>query len=357
MDTAEVTPQAYRQFSQRHHHFYLVVDERLRAAVRPASSGSGVVDLPAVAGDCLEDLLSRRIPEDSDVLVVSSRPELLAAADTAIGPHRTVVAVPVTAGGRNAAAEAAHLLDALRGTDPALDDGPRLRSALPADGVLTFTDALTGLSAQTAPAGGAVIRHSFGPFTPGTLHTAPDGWLTLAAPAGGVLPLDGELTVKGQPAVFAGAADAAERARVHEGLLQLTHYPVVLTVDRGRVTGVKVVHEGSDAAGRTLAGLFRADDRHAGVSAVGFGVNPAVSAPPYGGHAHRCAAGSDGPAPYVLLGSGVAGALELLLRLDNSVVAGGGGILTPYAAESCAVEPPSGRRRMRRVRSADCGCH
>ncbi|WP_405591081.1 hypothetical protein [Streptomyces sp. NBC_01190] len=356
MDAATVTPEAYRQFAERHRHFYLVTDERLHAAVRPAPSGSGVEHLPAPAGCSLEDLVDRQIPEDSDVLVVSSRPELLAATDAAIGPHRTVVAVPVTADDRTAPAEAAHLLDGLRGTDPLLDDGPRLRTALLADSGLTFTDGLTGLSAHTAPASGAVVRHRFGPFTPGTLHTAPDGWLTLAARADGVLPLDGELTVKGQPAVFSGAATAAERGRVHEGLRQLTHYPVVLTVDRGRVTGVKVVDDGSDGAGRTLTDLIRADDRHARVHAIGFGVNPAVTAPAFGGHAHRCAAGSNGPAPYVLLGTGGDGTLELLLRLENSVVTAGGETLTPSAAESCAAPTP-GRRRMNRVKAASCGCH
>lgn len=368
MDVVKVTPSAYRQFADRHRHFYLVTDAHLHDALHTFEDGpySSTERIAAPAGTTLGDLLRERIPEDADVLVVASRPELGVAADEAIGPHRTVVAVPVADGDTHTKlADAAELLRSLQDTDPAHDEQTRLRSLLTAGGGLIFSDELTGASATLGDSTGVVVRGSFGSFRPGTLHTAPNGWLSADNAAGGPLPLSGELAAKGWPAVYAGTGSGQERRPLYEGLLPLSRYPVVLTVDQGIVTDVKGVESGSDGAAETLLRLFEADDRYRQIRTVGFGTNPAVPALRSNSEIHRVQAGRRGPSPYVLLGAPGAGTLEVLLHLESSEVSTATGeILAPGAAvvaEVCEI-PPAGtagrtRGKMNRVRSASCGCH
>ena len=367
MNVATVAPGTYRQYTARHHQFCLVTDDTLTETVQlaegdPAYSRTTRINAPA--GTTLADLLTGQLPDDTDVLILTTRTELTTA-PTELIADRTIAVLHLpdndTVG---------ELLQALQDSDPQHGSARRLRSALETGQALSVTDQLTGVAAALTPGPGATrTTADLGPFQPGTLHHAPNGSITLTTD--GTLPLNGQIAVKGRPAVHAtGTATAAERQRAYEGLLPLTRYPLVLTIEDGTVTDIKAVDGGSDNAAHTLQTLFDQDPQHRRITAIGFGLNPAVPALRANTATHRARATTKGPTAHLTLG-GLDGSLQLLLPLDSSRIetTDGHTTLAPgtttrdpaetnETGETCAITPPTTTgRKLNRVRSSSCGCH
>ena len=375
MNVATVAPGTYRQYTARHHQFCLVTDDTLTTAVTLAGSDDAyslVSRINAPAGTTLADLLTGQLPDDTDVLILTTRTELTTA-PTELIADRTIAVLHLpdndTVG---------ELLQALQDSDPQHGSARHLRSALETGQALSVTDQLTGVAATLTPESHAtLVTADLGPFHPGTLHHAPNGWITLSTDQ--ALPFNGQVAVKGRPAVHAtatGTATAAERQRAYEGLLPLTRYPLVLTIEDGTVTDIKAVDGGSDSAAHTLQTLFDQNPHHRRITAIGFGLNPAVPALRANTATHRARATTKGPTAHLTLG-GLDGSLQLLLPLDSSRIetTDGHTTLAPgtttrdpaetnetgesgESGETCAITPPTTTgRKLNRVRSSSCGCH
>lgn len=376
MNVATVAPGTYRQYTARHHQFCLVTDDTLTTTVQlaePDNTYSRTTRINAPAGTTLADLLTSRLPDNTDVLILTTRTELTTA-PTELISDRTIAVLHLPDNNTTTAAE---LLQALQDSDPQHDSARRLRSALETGQALSVTDQLTGVAAALTPGPGATrITADLGPFQPGTLHHAPNGWITLSTH--GTLPLNGQIAVKGRPTVHHSnnsTATAAERQRAYEGLLPLTRYPLVLTIENGTVTDIKAVDGGSDNASHTLQTLFDQNPHHRRITAIGFGLNPAVPALRANTTTHHARATTKGPTAHLTLG-GLDGTLQLHLPLDSSrIETTDGHTLAPGtttrdpaetnetgdsgdSGDTCAITPPTTTgRKLNRVRSASCGCH
>ncbi|GHF28832.1 hypothetical protein GCM10010218_07480 [Streptomyces mashuensis] len=348
-----VRPGRYRQFPSGHRRFALVVEQGAADSfqVEAAAGGSPYEEcrtVVAAPGHTLADLLRTELPDDCDVLVVAAADALLSAPPAAVGPGRTVATV--RAGGEGpAGVRARALLAALEQSDPGdlRCRAEELASAVDGAAGLRVDDPLTGATAVLSYASPTWSEWDAGFFRPGSALPAPTGRLRLAAGAAATgSGLDGQVTVKGRPVVRARDARAGSAQQVYERLTGLFHYPLVLSVDHGTVTGLKAAAAGSAAAGAELERLFALHPGHALAGALEFGLNTAVAAQPFNTEANAAATGRATASAHLVLGSLGHTPYELALPLSTSTV-GALGTGTPLAG--AGTDPAGDRARRHQV--------
>lgn len=249
-------------------HFTVIVEKPLARSIRiegrsPSGAEPSLIAVEPSAS--LAALLTTTVPADSDVLVLAARDGLLSAPPEAVGPSRVVVGARLCEGPL-AQERLRRLLTAMERTRPDATAHRRRRmlSAMQEPDGLTLHEPLTGSIAVLA---GYVEPH--GDPEAGGVHLAPAGRMLFRSAPGGT-PLSGTVTVKGRPVVH---GTPHGRQRLYERLSPLVSYPVVLTVDEGRVCGWKSVEGGSDGAAAALAELCRENEAYRSVSGVVFGPN------------------------------------------------------------------------------------
>lgn len=352
-----IRPEAYRQYSTGHNRFVLVLEQRFSDSfqVEPSSRYDEWVTVRAERGHSLTDVLRSGVPEGSDVLVVAQDDRLLTAPAVEVGPDRTVAAVRVGTGPL-ALDQLRTLLESLEKTDP---DAIRraaaaLTDALSAAGGLLLEDALTESLAKMTYSTPTWSWTDTGTFQPGTVQSASAGRQRLDAGGVGTV-VTGQIAVKGWAVVRSRTSDSVRRQKLFEKLSALSHYPLVLTVENGTVTGLKAAEAGSAMAAETLTHLFAADPEHARITGLEFGLNAAAPQLPFNSESNAASTGKARTSVHLLLGSLPLTEYQIVLDCATSTLTALGGA-APLAGAGTAAEPRP-RRRMNRVTAASCGCH
>ncbi|MFF5638151.1 hypothetical protein [Streptomyces sp. NPDC012825] len=316
----------------------------------------GVWDtLTVEPGRSLTDVLRSDIPQDSDVLVVAQDGRLLAAPASEVSPHRTVAALHV-ATGSFALDQLGKIFVALEKSDPEAFGaaGAALGEAAAAAGGLVLEDPLTESIAKvtfSAP----VWSRIDGSFQPGMVQYAPTGLRRLDLAASGST-ISGQIAVKGWSVVRAHESDRAAGQELFEKLSGLFHYPLVLTVEDGKVTETKATEAGSAIAATALTEIFAAHPGHAEVTALEFGLNPAVPHLPFNSESNAVGTGKASASIHLVLGTLPLTQFEIVLDCVTSSLTALGGT-TSLAGAGTALADQTPRRRMNRVIAANCGCH
>ncbi|MBT2365593.1 hypothetical protein J7E88_09740 [Streptomyces sp. ISL-10] len=296
-----VRPEVLAPYPVGGKHFTVIAEKPLARSVRIAGRGPGGVEpslIPAEPSASLAALLATEVPAESDVLVLATRDNLLSAPPEAIGPSRVVVGARLCEGPL-AQERLRRLLTAMERTRPdaTAHQGRRLLSALRNPGGLTLHEPLTG-SVAALDGHGAPQSAPDGAMEAGGVQMAPIGRMPVRSTAGGT-PLTGTVTVKGRPVV--GGAPRG-RQRLYERLTPLVSYPMVLTIEAGKVLGLKSVESGSTGAAAALAELFRENEAYRAVTGVVFGLNTELAPLPYNTEATTASADGSTASFHVELG-------------------------------------------------------
>ncbi|MDQ0845605.1 hypothetical protein [Streptomyces sp. V1I6] len=296
-----VRPEVLAAYPVGGKHFTVIVESPLARSIRIEGRNPGGAEPSLIAVEpsaSLAALLTTTVPADSDVLVLATRDPLLSAPPEAVGPSRVVVGARLCEGPL-AQERLRRLLTAMERTRPdaTAHQGRRMLLAMRQPGGLTLHEPLTG---SMAALDGYVEPHE-APEA-GCVHLAPAGRMLFRSTTGGT-PLSGTVTVKGRPVVH---GTPHGRQRLYERLTPLVSYPVVLTVEEGRVCGLKSVEGGSDGAAAALAELFRKNETYRSVTGVVFGLNPELAPLPYNTEATTASAGRSTASFHLELGSDTA---------------------------------------------------
>jgi len=346
MQNIVVRPSAYRRFGVGHRDFYLVVEESLGDVFSFDGTDSythrRIVRVSPDLG--LAEVLGADVPHDADVLVVATHPRL-AEAYPADVVGRTVVVLPAGRGAEELN-DVRQLLDTLEHDDPAVrrDTADWLRRVIATGDGLRILDGLTS-STATLDGGSPVVVGDIDGSATSSLHVVPDTGVALlpASGAGNPLPLSGHVAVKGWPLVRArgSAFGGLYQRKLHEQLLEIVRYPVVMTIDQGVVGALKAVDNGSDHATEALRELFTDDIRYSEVSALRFGVGPEST-----------------KTAHLVFGDLGSTTLELILPIVTSRVEDSRGAALVQGMDKQFKEIDGApRRRLNRISSASCGCH
>lgn len=362
---------AYRQFPVPAGPFVLVTDAELasRFVIDETASRPGTTIVPCGPTDKLGDVLAA-LPDDADVLVVRPRAFLTSPNVGSLARQRIAVmpcgSTPMTD------QHVAYFLTVLERTNP-VEQAKRADAFFDAVGnatslrlVPTGPDAPPG-EACTFDAHGEHYEwnQQAGPLGPGEQQIAPAGELSVLPMAitdfdpSRHLALDGTFTLRGWPIVHAGynAGLLGEQAALFESLLPLTRHAVAITIADGTITEVRPrsAEPAGQAVARALDELLNAEPHYRAVWELGFGINTTMSVQPANCGCNEVYGGTDG---VVHLGLGLTPYTRFALTFlcpDTALVDDTGTALigmTPGATTS--VRRTS---RIRRTRSASCGCH
>ncbi|MBC9716482.1 hypothetical protein H9Y04_28515 [Streptomyces sp. TRM66268-LWL] len=289
----------------------------------------------ASPGSTLTEVLRSQVPDDSDVLVVAGDDPLLTAPAHEVGPGRTVAALRVGTGPLTYD-RLRVLLRSLEASDPVVirRTAEKLADALAGAAGLVLTDPLTRSLATVTGAGLGPVGPAAGSFRPGVVQAAPAGRRRSADAV-----VDGRVAVKGRPVVFGRGPVPGPRQEWYERLSALSHYPLVLTVEDGTVTGMKASESGSALAAGALSGLFAADPGHARVTALEFGLNPTAPRLPFSTESNIAAAGGGTASVHLVLGSELT-EYQLVLGCATSTLTAVGSPV-PLAGAGTAPAPPA----------------
>ncbi|MFJ3439223.1 hypothetical protein ACIPMU_37595 [Streptomyces cyaneofuscatus] len=354
-----VRPDAYRQYPVGRNRFTLVLERWLSEYIQiePPSRYETWDTLPVEPGRSLSDVLRSDIPQDSDVLVVAQDGRLLTAPASEVGPRRTV-AVLRAGTGSFALDQLGKLFVALEKSDPeALGAvGAALGEAAVTAGGLVLEDPLTESIAKVTFSVPAWSRtDDTGSFRPAVVQSAPAGLRRLDLSATGSS-VTGQIAVKGWSVVRGPESDTAAGQELYEKLSGLFHYPLVLTVEEGKVTDTKATEAGSAIAAAALTHFFTAAPGRTEVTALEFGLNPAVPHLPFNCESNAVGTGKASASIHLVLGTLPLTEFEIVLDCVTSSLTALGGT-TPLAGAGTVLAEQSPRRRMNRVIAANCGCH
>ncbi|MCC3770750.1 hypothetical protein [Streptomyces sp. UNOC14_S4] len=365
-----VRPAAYRQFagteepSQGKRAFCLVTD----AAVADGfviEGPHGYAEARIVAArpeDTLQSLLTTRVPEAADLLVVRPGAFVTSPDPAAVGARRISVmpcgSTPVEEG------HLRYFLSVLERTDPDAQAAraDRFLAGLEqaaTDGGLRIVDTAQGTSCAVGLDGPELeVNLQAGRLGPGEQQIAPSGEISiLPRPITDFDPacrlaLDGELTLRGWPIVHAGYDPALDGPQddLFRQLLPLHRHPVVVTVVAGSVTACRpgTDHPAAAGAAKALDALLDADERYRTVWELGFGIHTDMAAVPANCGLNEVYGAVDGA---VHLGLGLTPFTRFALTFlcpGSAVVDGTGAVLLGASATT---------RRLRRTNRAGCGCH
>ncbi|MFF7249409.1 hypothetical protein ACFZBU_36545 [Embleya sp. NPDC008237] len=309
--------------------------------------------------DTLEDVLTSGTPEAADVLVVLPG-AFVASPDPAVVGRRRVAVMPC--GSTPVRTEhIRYFLSVMERTDPAAQAAraDRFFTALEQADTVCIVDGAQGTSCALAlddPDLEFNLQAGF--LEPGEQQIVPGGEVGILPmaitgfDAARRLALDGELTLRGWPIVHAGydPSLADEQAALFDRLLPLSRHPVVLTVTAGVITACRpgTNHPAGASAAAALDALLAADERYRPVWELGFGINTDMDIVPANCGLNEVYGARNG---VVHLGLGLTPFTRFALTFlcpGAAVVDGTGEVL--LGADGAA-------RRIRRTRTAGCGCH
>lgn len=330
-----VRPDLYRQYPTGRNRFTLVVEQRFSDIVRidPPHRYQDWRKVTASQDSTLTDILRSEVPDGSDVLVVAGDDLLLSAPAREVGPGRAVATLRAGTGPLTHDRLRA-LLRSLEESDPAAirRTAEALTGALAEAAGLALTDPLTRSLATVTGTGLGGEGPATGTFRPGVAQAAPAGRQQLTGAV-----VDGRVAVKGRPVVYGRRPVPGLWQEWYEKLSALSHYPLVLTVQDGVVTGMKAAESGSALAAAALSALFTADPGHARVTGLEFGLNPTVPRLPFSTESNIAAAGGGTASVHLVLGSSEVTEYQLVLGCATSTLTAVGDP-TPLAGAGTAAE-------------------
>lgn len=346
-------PHLYQQFDRKDQPFSLITDADLVDEFTIDGKGE-IIALDPRAG--LAETLIAETPETANVLVVAPGSFLGPLTRRALASRRILImpcgSTPVTADDLRA------VFPAIERTDAHAQErrAETFFSAVEECEVITITDRRQGTSCQFRPGEAEGEWHQqAGVLAAGEQQIAPSG--ELAVFAGGIsefdrgsrLPLSGEIAVRGPVIVHAGYDPglAEEQAELHHRLSVLSQVPVIFGIDDGAIVSCRPAAESShaDEAAATISRLLDNDDGYRIVWEVGFGINSELDPRPGNCGLNEVFGGRYG---ILHLGLGLTPSTRFALTFlcpDSTVTTDTGQRL---------VGPPS--TRVKRVRSASCGC-
>jgi hypothetical protein len=360
----------YRQFPDPVGPFVLVTDAELAClvVVDETASRPDTSIVPCEPADQLGDVLAA-LPDDADVLVVRPRSFLTSPNVASLARQRIAVlpcgSTPMTDD------HVAYFLSVLARTDP-------VEQAKRADAFFDAVDSATGL--RLVPTGPDVVsgascafdahgehyvwNQQAGPLGPGEQQIAPAGELSVLPmeitdfDPSRRLALDGTFILRGMPIVHAGYDPGLldEQAALFESLRPLAKHAVAVTIADGLITEVRSrsAEPAGLAVARALDELLDTEPRYRAVWELGFGINTAMSVQPANCGCNEVYGGTDG---VVHMGLGLTPYTRFALTFlcpDTALVDDTGTALIGTAPSTATAGRPS---RIRRTRSASCGCH
>ncbi|MGH3778225.1 MAG: hypothetical protein ACRDRR_21220 [Pseudonocardiaceae bacterium] len=358
---------AYRQFTEPGRPFFLVTDDELTArfVVSAQASRPETTIMSCAPGDDLADIVGT-LPGDADVLVVRPGVFVTSPGVGSLGGRQVAVmpcgSTPMTT------RQVGYFLDVLERTDP-IEQGTRADrffDAIGTAGNLQLADPGHGTACEFDPQRADYLwNQQAGPLGPGDQQIAPAGELSVLPmeitefDTSRRLGLNGALTLRGWPIVHGGyePALAHEQARLFEDLLPLRQHAVVLTVDDGWIVGCAPAASTPQARAVTavLDELLDSDPRYRAVWELGFGINTTMRVQAGNCGCNEVYGGRNG---VVHFGLGLTPYTRFALTFlcpQTTLTDDAGSVLIGDQDRS---DRSNGRaRRIKRTRSASCGCH
>lgn len=348
-----VRPHRYQQFDDPDQPFFLVTDADLTDEFSIDGKGA-VIALDRNAG--LAGTLAGSTPDTANVLVAAPGSFLGELTPLAIADRRILTipcgSTPVS-------------MDDLRAVFPAIEQTDVQAQEKRADAFfaaveecaeLVIEDRQRGTSCRLWPGEAEGDWHQqAGVLAAGEQQIAPSGELSVLAGSISAfdrdsrIPLSGEIAVRGPVIVHAGYDPelADEQAEVHRRLSFLSQVPVILRIDDGLIASCLPGDKSDSAAAAAteITRLLESDDGYQILWEAGFGINSELSIRPGNCGLNEVFGGRYG---VLHLGLGLTPDTQFALTFlcpDTTVTTDSGERLAG---------PPS--TRLKRVRSASCGC-